>query len=246
MVAHQLAHNIMVALDTDASRALELAHMLSGQARWVKVGMTLFYAEGPRIITSLKQLGYQVFLDLKLHDIPHQIEGALVSAASTGANLITVHGLGGKAMLEAAARGAKRARSLNHPVQVIAVTVLTSMDASELGSIGIADSEQTEALRLAELARNAGLHGVVCSAHEAHAMRTLLGPDALVVTPGIRPAGTDTADQRRVATATEAIKAGASHLVVGRPITNAQNPCQAFEKISQELNGLDFASHLHL
>lgn len=236
MVNPDVRDRIMVALDCDRARAIELADALAGHARWIKVGMTLFYAEGPSIVAAMRERGMRVFLDLKFHDIPHQVEGAARAAALAGADLLTCHGLGGTAMLEAARRGVEGAAagSANRP-RVIAVTVLTSMDPVALASVGVTGEVADEVSRLASLASASGLDGVVCSPHEAAVMRALLGPDALVVTPGVRPRGAAVGDQSRVATPSEAIAAGASHIVVGRPITGADDPVAAFEAIVAEL-----------
>lgn len=228
---------IMVALDCDRDRAFELADLLAGHARWLKVGMTLYYAEGPAMVRALKDRGFKIFLDLKFHDIPHQVRGAARSAALTGADLLTVHGLGGASMLQAAVEGARDAagESGAERARVIAITVLTSMDEAALAQIGVADQVADEARRLALLARGAGTDGIVCSPHEARAMRQLLGPDAWIVTPGVRPAGAALGDQSRVATPSDAMRAGASHLVIGRPITASDDPAKAFEAIVDEL-----------
>lgn len=227
---------IMVALDCDRDRAFELADLLAGHATWLKVGMTLFYAEGPAIVRAFKDRGFKVFLDLKLHDIPHQVRGAARSAALAGADLITVHGLGASKMLAAARGGVEEAAAeLGFRPQVIAVTVLTSMDQAALDEIGVERPVADEAAALASLAREAGIDGVVCSPQEAAGMRALLGPEALVVTPGVRPAGSAAGDQSRVATPAQAVAAGASHIVVGRPITEAQSPVDAFEAIAAEM-----------
>ncbi len=237
MLDAEARDRIMVALDVDRERALELGRALAGRARWVKIGMTLYYAEGPSIVRAFKEQGYRVFLDLKFHDIPHQVRGAARSAALTGADLLTVHGLGARAMLEAAVSGAADAADeLGAPrAQVIAITVLTSMDAAAMSEIGLTAPIADEAARLASLARQAGTDGIVCSPQEAQAMRALLGPDALIVTPGVRPAGAARGDQSRVATPAQAIASGASHLVIGRPITGAPDPQAAFEEIVSEL-----------
>ena len=229
---------IMVALDCDRDRAFELADLLAGHATWLKVGMTLFYAEGPAIVRAFKDRGFKIFLDLKLHDIPHQVRGAARSAALAGADLITVHGLGASKMLAAARGGVEEAAAeLGFRPQVIAVTVLTSMDQAALDEIGVERPVADEAAALASLAREAGIDGVVCSPQEAAGMRALLGPEALVVTPGVRPAGSAAGDQSRVATPAQAIAAGASHIVVGRPITGADDPVAAFETIVAEIEG---------
>ena len=225
---------IIVALDQpDLDSALACARALVGRATWVKVGMTLFYREGPRVVAAMRELGFEVFLDLKLHDIPHQVEGAAASLGCLGAGMLSVHAAGGAGMMEAAVRGAAAgaaAAGVPRPA-VIAITVLTSMDADTLASVGVTDSPSDQAVGLAALARTAGVDGVVCSPREAAEMRALLGPNALVVTPGVRPAGAVADDQSRTATPAAAFEAGASHLVIGRPITGADDPAAAFDAI---------------
>ena len=208
---------IMVALDCGPDEARELAAKLEGHATWLKVGITLIYDGGLPLVSELKQRGFKIFVDSKFHDIPHQVRGAVRSAAHSGADLVTVHGSGSEAMLRACHEGAEQAQAeFGHKPYVIAITVLTSMDA-------------------AKLAVDSGLDGIVCSPREAREMRELLGPDALIVTPGVRPAGAALGDQSRVATPAAAIEAGASHIVVGRPITQAEDPVAAFEAIVSEL-----------
>ena len=228
---------IIVALDCSADEAIVLGEKLAGHARWVKVGMTLYYAVGPAIIRSLHKLGFKVFLDLKLHDIPHQIQGAAASMAAAGADLITVHASGGADMMAAAVKGAHRAcREDGRPDPLVCgITVLTSMDQAALESIGIEVEPLEQVTRLAKLAQEAGLSGIVCSPQEAAAMRELLGPDACIVTPGVIPQGAALGDQSRVATPASAFQAGASHLVIGRPITQAADPVAAFEEIVASL-----------
>lgn len=237
MLAEAARNRIIVAIDCGHEEALRLADALSGHARWLKVGMTLYYAEGPAIVREFRERGFKVFLDLKFHDIPHQVRGAARSAALTGADLLTVHGLGAGPMLAAACEGAREAAEATggECARVIAITVLTSMDADALASIGVTDPIADEAARLAALAQGNGVDGVVCSPQEAAVMRALLGGDALVVTPGVRPAGSALGDQSRVATPAAALAAGASHLVIGRPITAAADPVSAFEAIVDEL-----------
>lgn len=230
---------LIVALDLPATEAMSLARELSGTVRWLKVGMTLFYAEGPSIVHELRDLGFDVFLDLKLHDIPHQIGGAAQSVARLGVQLLTVHASGGEAMVAAAVEGAARgaaAAGLTPPA-VIAITVLTSMDDASLASIGVARQAGEQVDLLARVALRAGADGVVCSPQEAAAMRGLLGNDAFVVTPGVRPAGSVVGDQSRIATPASALASGASHLVVGRPITAAHDPVQATREILIEMEG---------
>jgi len=232
--ATDMRDRIIVALDhPDLESALECARALEGRARWVKVGMTLFYREGPRAVTAMRDLGFEVFVDLKLHDIPHQVQGAAAALGSLGVGMLTVHASGGADMMEAAVRGAAdgaAAAAVPRPA-VVAVTVLTSMDADALASVGIPDSPADQAVGLAALARTAGVDGVVCSPREAAEMRALLGPGALVVTPGVRAADAEAGDQVRIATPAEAFEAGASHIVVGRPITRADDPAAAFDAI---------------
>ena len=236
MLEQEARERIIVALDCDRTRALELAGKLSGHATWLKVGMTLFYAEGPDIVREFRKLGFKVFLDLKFHDIPHQVRGAARSAALAGADLLSVHGLGSGAMLAACREGAEEAaEQLGARPKLVAITVLTSMDQEALAQIGIDAPVAEEAARLASLAKVSGIDGIVCSPQEAHAMRQLLGEDALIVTPGVRPAGAALGDQSRVATPAAALEAGASHLVIGRPITSADDPVEAYEAIVSEL-----------
>lgn len=227
---------IIVAIDCDRDRAIELADALSGHASWLKVGMTLFYAEGPSIVREFNERGFKVFLDLKFHDIPHQVRGAARSAALAGADLLSVHGLGSGAMLAACREGAEAASEVrgSRP-NLVAITVLTSMSQDSLTEIGVEAPVADEAARLAALAQANGIDGIVCSPMEAASMRELLGPDALIVTPGVRPAGAALGDQTRVATPAQAISRGASHIVVGRPITGADDPVAAYEDIVSEL-----------
>ena len=228
---------IIVALDLpDAATAIAMAERLRGRAAWHKVGMTLFYAEGPSVVRQLRGMGFDVFVDLKLHDIPHQVRGAARSLGSLGAGMLSVHASGGADMMEAAVAGAREgaeAAGLTPPA-VIAITVLTSMDADTLLSVGVSDSPADQVVGLAALARTAGVDGVVCSPKEAGAMRALLGENALVVTPGVRPAWAEAGDQARVETPSAALAAGASHLVIGRPITGADDPATAFDRIVAE------------
>ncbi len=228
---------VIVALDCEAERALDLADALRGKAAWVKVGMTLFYANGPAIVHALKERGFKVFLDLKLHDIPHQVEGAAASAVGSGADMLTVHTVGGAEMMRAARRGVERAaeeRGASMPV-ILGITVLTSMNDETLKQTGVTRSlpEQVEAL--ARQARQAGMSGVVASPREADRLRQMLGPDVYIVTPGVRPLGSELGDQSRVATPSEAFAAGASHIVIGRPITQSADPVAAFEALVSEL-----------
>lgn len=237
MLDAEARDRIIVAIDCGRDEALGLADALRGHAQWLKVGMTLYYAEGPAIVQEFRDRGFKVFLDLKFHDIPHQVHGAARSAALAGADLLSVHGLGAGAMLAAARDGAEEAAGVSgrDRAKLVAITVLTSMDEAALAQIGLTCPIPEEAARLASLAHDNGIDGVVCSPREAADMRALLGPHALVVTPGVRPAGAALGDQSRVATPAAAIAAGASHLVIGRPITGADDPVAAYEAIVEEL-----------
>lgn len=232
--------SIIVALDCDRTRALVLAKELRGRARWLKVGMTLFYAEGPSIVHDLRELGFSLFIDLKLHDIPHQVNGAARSLASLGAEMITMHAAGGTEMLMAGVEGARQGAAdagVNAPA-MLAVTVLTSMDEHALASIGVLDGSALQVPRLARLASDAGCDGVVCSPVESRLMSEMLPKGSYVVTPGVRPAGSVVGDQARISTPVEAIAAGSTHLVIGRPITDAADPLRAFDEICREVEGI--------
>ncbi|MDR3053711.1 MAG: orotidine-5'-phosphate decarboxylase [Coriobacteriales bacterium] len=233
------AEKIIVALDCSPEQARLLAAQLAGHASWLKVGMTLFYAAGPQIVREFKERGFKVFVDLKLHDIPHQVRGAAHSVVLAGADMLTVHAIGGCAMMEAAAQGIKEAGELmpaltKRPIS-LAITVLTSMDAAALAAGGVTRSLSEQVAALALQAQRAGLDGVVASPQEAAQLRELLGPQAAIVTPGVRPTGASVHDQSRVSTPAAALAAGASHLVIGRPITEADDPAAAFDAIAQEL-----------
>lgn len=229
---------LIVALDLpDAEAALALARTLRGHVGWVKVGMTLFYAEGPSVVRDLRSMGFKVFVDLKLHDIPHQVEGACRTLTRAGADMFTVHASGGRAMLEAAVSATTAAAEKFHAPRphVVAVTVLTSLDDDALAEMGVPGGAAERVSTLAQLASDAGCDGVVCSPNEAASVRELLGETALVVTPGIRPAGVESGDQARTATPAGALAAGATHLVVGRPITGADDPIAAVAEILKEM-----------
>lgn len=232
---------IIIALDCDRERAFELAGLLEGKAQWVKVGMTLFYRYGPSIVDEMSSHGLKVFLDLKVHDIPFQVQGAVRSAALTGADIISIHGLGSSAMIEAARTGAQEAAEITgrDRTKLVAISILTSMNAQSMAEVGIAGTIEDEVSRLASMSYASGADGIVCSPQEASAMRALLGEEALIVTPGIRPLGSDKGDQQRIATPAAAIAAGASKLVIGRPITQASDPVSAFDGIVCELTGAE-------
>jgi orotidine-5'-phosphate decarboxylase len=222
-----------VALDVpDAASAARLIGQLEGNCCWFKVGMELFTAAGPAVLGPLVKRGHSVFLDLKFHDIPNTVAGAVRSAARLGVRMVNVHAAGGPAML-AAARAALD--GVEDPPELLAVTMLTSMDSSQLKATGLDRSPSEQVGLLARMSIEAGIRGFVCSAEEVAALRALTGPEGLLVIPGIRPAGSDVADQRRIATPAEALRQGASHLVVGRPITQALDPAEAAEAILKEM-----------
>jgi orotidine-5'-phosphate decarboxylase len=224
---------IYVALDTtDLDYALGLAARLRGFVGGLKLGLEFFCAHGPQGVRAFQQLEMPLFLDLKFHDIPNTVAGAARASASLGVNIINVHAGGGAAMMKAAAEAAK---SVNPKIKVIGVTVLTSLADADLASVGQTPSAAEQVLRLAQLSKVSGLDGVVCSAHEIAGLRTALGPEFLLVVPGIRPAGSDIHDQQRVMGPKEARDAGASILVIGRPITAAPDPARAARAIAQSL-----------
>jgi len=226
---------LIVALDySSAKAALDLVERLSGQCRWFKVGLELYVAAGPAIVETLAGRGHSVFLDLKLHDIPNTVAGAVRSAAGLGAKLLTVHAGGGPMMLAAAREAAGGCAAAP---RLLAVTVLTSMDAAQLAATGVAQAPQEQVELLARMGMAAGIDGFVCSAQEVGLLREITGPAGTLVTPGIRPAGAEIGDQQRVATPAAALKAGASYLVVGRPITQAADPAAAAEGILREMAG---------
>ncbi len=232
------ASRIIVALDYAAPRdALGLAARLDPTRCRVKVGKELFTRAGPALVEQLMKGGFDVFLDLKFHDIPNTVAKACAAAADLGVWMVNVHALGGRRMM-AAAREAI-ASSAHQPI-LIAVTVLTSMGAEDLQEIGLASSPQEQVLKLAALARAAGMDGVVCSAQEVQGLHALW-PAACLVTPGIRPAWSQQGDQVRVMTPRQAVAAGSSYLVIGRPITAAPDPLQALARIVEELGQDDFA-----
>jgi len=228
---------VIVALDCSADEALALATTLRGKVQWLKVGMTLFYANGPHIVGQLKELGFDVFLDLKLNDIPHQVAGAAAEIAKLGVGMFTVHASGGSAMMRAAVDASRRAaEEVGVPAPaVLAVTVLTSTDDAGLAEVGVNTTSAEQVALLGRIAGEAGVDGIVCSPQEAAMIRELLGADALVVTPGVRPGWSLRGDQVRIATPADALAAGASHLVIGRPITDAPDPVQAVARINAEI-----------
>jgi len=228
---------LALAADLPLPRALELYQRVSKHVGVVKVGLSLFVEHGPVAVRELTSRGARVFLDLKLHDIPHQVELAAARAGALGCAYLTIHASGGEAMIRAAVKGAAEgARQAGcAPPVVLAVTVLTSMDDAALAQVGVRATAAEQVAQLATLAKAAGAGGLVCSAREAAAMRALVGPAMVLCTPGIRPAGAAAGDQARVETPAAAIRAGADLLVVGRPITEAPDPVEAARKIEAEL-----------
>jgi orotidine-5'-phosphate decarboxylase len=227
---------VIVALDyADAASTLALVGKLDPALCRLKVGKELFTATGPQLVEQLVSLGFGVFLDLKFHDIPNTVSKACAAAAKLGVWMLNVHAAGGLAMMQAARDGVSRS---GHNPFLIAVTVLTSMDQFTLNQTGVPGEVQKQVLNLAGLTQKAGLNGVVCSAQEAPELRKSLNHDFLLVTPGIRPADSALDDQSRVMTPTLALKAGASYLVIGRPITQARDPLAALHGINQEISAV--------
>jgi len=224
---------VIVALDfPDAAQALALVERLDpGQCK-LKVGKELFVRAGPALVERLAARGFQVFLDLKFHDIPNTVAQACRAAADLGVWMVNVHASGGLRMMRAAREAVDQSPN---PPKLIAVTVLTSMSGEDLREIGIEVEPAAQVARLAGLASQAGMDGVVCSAQEATLLRQAIGPDFLLVTPGIRPAGSEVGDQTRILTPARAIEAGADYLVVGRPITQAADPVIALQGINAEI-----------
>lgn len=222
---------LIVALDLDsADEALQLVDALP-ELRWAKVGPMLFLRAGRGMIRDLKARGVRVFLDLKWHDIPNSVAGAAAEASRMGVDLATVHALGGAEMIRAA-------RQASDGMRLVAVTVLTSHAPADywrtVGRVDGGDLPQ-EVARLTGIALTAGAHGVVSSPHEVAAVKSVVGPESLIVVPGIRPAGSGADDQQRTAAPGVAVAAGATHVVVGRPITRAKHPAQVYDSISREL-----------
>ncbi len=227
------ASRICLALDFPTrAEVLGTARRFAGRVGWMKIGLEAFVAEGPALVaeTAASSGGAKIFLDLKLHDIPATVAGAVASAARSGAAMVNVHASGGRAMLEAAREAAARAGL----EKLIAVTLLTSLDARGLADLPMAGHPEGIARRLARLAQECGLDGVVCSAADLPAIRGACGPGFLTVVPGIRPAGSDLQDQKRVATPAAALAAGADLLVIGRAVTAAPDPEAALDSILAE------------
>lgn len=229
---------LIVALDVESADAgARLAGTLGGRVGLFKVGSEVFTAEGPLLARHLVASGHKIFLDLKFHDIPNTVKSAAREAAGLGASIFDVHALGGRAMMAAALEGAREgaARSGRPRPLVVAVTVLTSMNAPDLDELGIHGGPEETVIRLAKLAQAAGLDGVVASAKEIESIRRACGPQFTIITPGIRMPAAATHDQARIATPAAAIQAGSNYLVVGRPITQAPDPVAAAQAIVTEM-----------
>lgn len=226
--------HLIVALDvSSAAEARKIVAAVGDSALTYKVGMQLFTAEGPSVVRDLVASGRRVFLDLKYHDIPTTVAAAVREAANMGVGMLTVHAGGGSKMLRA---GAAAARSVNPSLMVLGVTVLTSMDEQDLEKVGVRGRVIDQVLRLAALATTNGCQGVVASALEASELRAKLGDHFLIVSPGVRPAGKDHGDQSRVVTPAEAIAAGVTYIVVGRPITAAPDPAAEARSILEQMS----------
>jgi orotidine-5'-phosphate decarboxylase len=234
MSATRFHNPIFAALDTpDLPRALEIAKAITPHVGGLKVGLEFISALGPDAVRQIVALGRPVFADVKFHDIPNTVAGASKAIATLGVSIFNVHCSGGEAMMRAAVDAG---RSVDPNLKIIGVTVLTSMDDSDLDAVGQKKPARDQVLRLAELAKKSGLDGVVCSAHEIAPLRAALGNDFLLVVPGIRPAGSDVGDQKRIMTPSDALRTGASWLVIGRPINAAADPASAAREIAASLD----------
>lgn len=230
---------LIVAMDLPGRKeALKLASELSGRVGYFKIGLQLFTACGPEIVRSINEMGGKVFLDLKLHDIPNTVAKAVVEAARLQVSLLTLHTLGGAGMMAAAAGAARHAADTLGiiPPRLLGVTILTSMDQEEAGEIGLSSPINEMVMRLARLAESSGLDGIVCSPLELDTLAANRPGDLFFVTPGIRSAGADSNDQSRITTPARAVAGGARHLVVGRPITQADSPADAASRIVEEIS----------
>lgn len=222
---------VCLALDfATGAEVLAAARRFAGRVGWLKIGLEAFVSEGPAIVSEVARLPARVFLDLKLHDIPTTVARAVSAAARSGASMVNVHALGGRAMLQAAREAAGHSR-----LRLVAVTLLTSIDAAALSDLPMAGHPEGIARRLALLAKDCGLDGVVCSASDVPVIRAACGPGFLTVVPGIRPASSASADQKRIATPQAAISAGADLLVIGRPVLASSDPEAALKSVLEEI-----------
>ncbi|MES2604643.1 MAG: orotidine-5'-phosphate decarboxylase [Pseudomonadota bacterium] len=225
---------LIIALDySDAREALKLLDLLDPSMCRVKIGKEMFTRFGPELVKQISKQGFEIFLDLKFHDIPNTVAGAVSAAVDLGVWMVNVHATGGRTMMEAAAKAVGTTRS----TKLIAVTVLTSMSSQDLNETGVTGAADEQVLRLARLTAESGLDGVVCSAREIEVLRQNFGSEFLLVTPGIRPAGDSAGDQKRTETPATAIAKGSSYLVIGRPITQAANPAEKLREIQLEIHG---------
>ena len=224
---------LIVALDFPAAKAaLEFVDKLGSRCQWYKVGLELFVAAGPSFVRSLAERGCSIFLDLKFNDIPNTVAGAVRSGAALGVRMMTLHANGGPAMLSAAQ---KALEGMHNPPQLLAVTVLTSMDQAQVAAVGVDRAPGAQVELLGRMGLDVGISGFVCSPQEVGTLRAIAGPGAVLVIPGIRPAGGEAGDQKRTATPADALRNGASYLVVGRPITQATDPVAPTEAILKEM-----------
>ncbi len=223
---------IIVALDTtDVKYACRLSSQLSEHVGAVKLGLEFFTAHGSAGVREIAKTGMPIFLDLKFHDIPNTVAKTIRALSSLKVFMFTIHTSGGKAMMEAAAKAISETFLYDNPPSVVGVTMLTSLDEGDLKTIGMSDGISGQVERLAKLAQKSGLNGVVCSAHEIETLRKVCGPSFKLVVPGIRPEGSLNSDQKRVMTPREALRKGANYLVIGRPITEANDPVWAVKEI---------------
>jgi orotidine-5'-phosphate decarboxylase len=232
---------IIFALDVgDLHSARSWVNMLKGRVGWFKIGLELFTATGPDIVKEVKDNGIKCFLDLKFHDIPNTVAGAVRSAVRTGADMMTVHLSGGKAMLMAAqnAAGDESSRTGNRKPMIVGVSVLTSLGSNDMADIGVERNPADQVIHLAKLASSCRLDGMVCSADDLAHIRRQVPEELMLVTPGIRPGGSQTGDQKRIATPSSALKAGADLLVIGRPISEAPDPVKAVQQIVEEMESI--------
>jgi len=230
--------HLIIALDVPGrDEALRLAERLAGKVGYLKIGLQLFTACGPEIVREIRSMGNKIFLDLKLHDIPNTVAGAVREAARLQVSLLTLHTMGGPAMMRAASEAAREAETIPGAVspRLLGVTVLTSIDQAEAEKVGLSGSIESMVLRLANLADASGIDGIVCSPLELDSLSAHRPGKLFFVTPGIRPAGSSADDQSRITTPAQAIAGGARHLVVGRPVTRSENPAAAASRIVEEI-----------
>lgn len=228
--------DLILALDVETGKeGLQILEKVGDNLNWVKIGLQLYLREGSSFVRSVAQMGYSVFLDLKLHDIPNTVASAIGSLSDLPINMLTLHASGGEEMLQ---RALEAQRKYHPDLKLLAVTVLTSFSAEGLAKAGFARNPEETVLLLGQLAANVGIHGIVCSPLETPLLRQTIGPDILLVTPGIRPEGSEAGDQKRIMTPVRAAEAGSSYIVVGRPILQAPDPGQAARSILQSLQSV--------